>query len=270
MKIIVIDSSIFMFKSIFSWYRNRQVPYTYLYLRGIISCLKKIGVDPGDKIVLGLDDKKSWRKEILPTYKANRKIFREKFDIDWNKVFNDFETFILQLSQCLDWYIIRVPNLEFDDIAGIIARRMSEKNIPVIIISSDSDLEQLAYYKNVKIFSDRTKRYKIIKNPLSVLKKKVEQGDASDNILVKAGEEEFLKRVKVIDLINLSEDVQNQVVSALKNYKPSKLKVNKIPFKSLRDEYLKIFDKDKVITYEECLEKQKKKRKRRKKNAKKN
>ena len=40
------------------------------------------------EIIIACDDKKYWRKQVFPYYKANRKKAREQSEIDWNQIFN--------------------------------------------------------------------------------------------------------------------------------------------------------------------------------------
>ncbi|MEK7549065.1 MAG: hypothetical protein AAB496_01065, partial [Patescibacteria group bacterium] len=89
MKVILVDNNIFIFKSIFSWERNRSISPTYLYLSMLISCLKTIGCHPDDLIILAIDSPLgSWRRDIDSQYKANRKANREKHkDINWTEMF---------------------------------------------------------------------------------------------------------------------------------------------------------------------------------------
>ena len=39
------------------------------------------------ELVICCDSKKSWRKDVFPFYKANRKANREKHPVDWNGIF---------------------------------------------------------------------------------------------------------------------------------------------------------------------------------------
>jgi len=78
-KIVFVDFNIFMFKSIFIYEKHPTTPPTYLSLTMLLGDLTKVGIEERDTIILALDSKKgSWRKEVDPNYKANRKENREK------------------------------------------------------------------------------------------------------------------------------------------------------------------------------------------------
>ena len=43
-------------------------------------------------LVICCDDKKNWRKELFPYYKANRKKDRAASDLDWQQIFETINT----------------------------------------------------------------------------------------------------------------------------------------------------------------------------------
>ena len=53
-----------MHRSIFAWKNNRQIPPTYTCLRMMLASLKRIGIDPDDTLILAVDGRNSWRKDI--------------------------------------------------------------------------------------------------------------------------------------------------------------------------------------------------------------
>lgn len=85
-----------------------------------------------DRVVVAISDKENWRKEVLPTYKANRAGQRRPMILSALKdhLASSYETFIR-------------PRLEADDILGILAT--SKTLIPgeKIIMSIDKDLRTI-------------------------------------------------------------------------------------------------------------------------------
>lgn len=83
-----------------------------------------------DKVVLAFSDKENWRKEILPTYKANRAGTRQPLIrqalVEWAK--EEYES-------------VTKPTLEGDDVLGIIATRKSKDTH--IICTIDKDLKTI-------------------------------------------------------------------------------------------------------------------------------
>ena len=47
----------------------------------------KFGREYGE-MVIACDNRKYWRKQVFPYYKANRKKARAQSEIDWNQIFN--------------------------------------------------------------------------------------------------------------------------------------------------------------------------------------
>jgi len=166
-KVIFIDFGITMFTAIFAWYGHRQGSPCYTAITMILSNLKKVGLDKEDLVIIAVDSSSNWRKDVDVNYKANRKEGREKYDIDWDKQFEDFAGLLLNLKMYTPFHVLKVNKMEADDIIAYGVRKFKDREC--VIISSDSDYEQLAVFDNVKIFSPKSKRYKHINDPLAIL-----------------------------------------------------------------------------------------------------
>ena len=247
-KIIVVDWNIFMFRAIFACEHNKQgIPPTYSALNMLISSLRIIGCHPDDLIIMAIDSPKgSWRKQIDPAYKANRREQREKHDIDWNSTFALFKNFIGQLKISTPFSFIEIDYLEADDIISTACRFFHDKE--VIIVSSDSDYEQLCEFKNVRIFSPcgEHKHFKIVKNPSLCLAKKIKK-ETTDNLITEIiTEEDYRKREKIVNLQVLPFEVENQVSKVLFTIEPnSSFNLTKLPFKTLRERFMGIYNDNK-------------------------
>ena len=89
-----------------------------------------------DDVILTLTGKENWRKEILPTYKANRKGKRKPV------------VFPALREYCFETYkTIQFDNLEADDVMGILAtggiKKIKGKKI---IVSEDKDMKTIPGY----------------------------------------------------------------------------------------------------------------------------
>jgi len=244
MKYIVIDNGVFFFRSIFSWRNNRNLPIIWLWLRSIIACLKRIQIDPEDKIILAIDSSKgSWRKQVYKEYKAQRKEQREKYlDVDWQSVFDEFNYNLEQYNHILDWHFIMVDFAEADDIGAVVSKYFKDNE--VILVSSDCDWEQLAVRENVRIFSNISKKFKTVKNPYKVLQQKIMKGDIADNIKGVKEEGNFEEKVKIISLLNLPEDIETKIIEKIKDLPKKELRIEDIPFESVRKQYYKIYERE--------------------------
>jgi len=137
--------------------------------------------DYGD-VVLCCDNRKYWRKEYFPFYKAGRKKTREKSDLDWHLIFDMLSKFKSELKENFPYKVIDVDGAEADDIIGTLVPRHSAHE-KILILSSDGDFLQLQQYgTNVKQYNPSQKKYIKSENPLVELKEKIIRGDKGDGI----------------------------------------------------------------------------------------
>ncbi len=137
------------------------------------------------EVVLCCDNRKYWRKEFFPFYKAGRKKNREKSDLDWHMIFDMLAKFKQELRENMPYKVIDVDGAEADDIIGTLApRHVTHEN--VLIISSDGDFLQLQRYNNdkykIKQYNPAMKKFLLSDNPLVELKEKIIRGDKGDGI----------------------------------------------------------------------------------------
>lgn len=261
-KVIIIDFSIFMFRAIFASKHNKQVPPTYTCLSMIISALRKVGVNPTDKVIVACDYGRSWRKELSKEYKADRKEQREKHtDINWTQLFKDFNKLIEDLDISTHWRIVREWTFEADDWMAGACRYF--KDDMVILITYDKDVEQLCAYENVRLFSPLIKYkgkkggYKVVKDPYKVLADKI-QKESSDNLkseIVTA--EDYEIRKTIVSLLELPEHIEEKIRLTYASLgKKENINKNKIPFRnSLKKKILSLYNyKRDIIDYDECIE----------------
>jgi len=237
------------------------MPSHVMYFNSLISSLSKIGVDESDTIIMA-EEGHSWRKDLASFYKAQREGMREKDTFtDWKHEFEMLNKLHSQLNNATNWYFVRHNNLEADDIIAIAVRYFKDKEI--IIVSGDKDLFQLAWYKNVKIFTLNKKingskgMYEEIKNPLKIIDDKCKKGDAGDNIFVEPNETEEdaeLRRV-LVNLLELPPEIEKKGIDTLNealSFSKS-LHLEYLPeFKGVQEKFLKIYKKEKVITSDYC------------------
>lgn len=150
-------------------------------LRNHVKNFKK---DYGE-VVLCCDNRKYWRKEVFPYYKASRKKNREKSSLDWHLIFDILGQFKTELKENFPYKVIDVDGAEADDIIGTLApRHVAHENI--LILSSDGDFLQLQKYNigkfTIKQYNPTKKQYLISHNPHQELKEKIIRGDSGDGI----------------------------------------------------------------------------------------
>jgi hypothetical protein len=134
------------------------------------------------EVVLCCDNRKYWRKEFFPFYKAHRKAAREKSNLDWNLIFDMLGKFKQELKDNFPYKVIDVEGAEADDVIGTLVPMFADKE-KILILSSDGDFLQLQKYgSNVKQYNPSLKKYIKSENPLLELKEKIIRGDKGDGI----------------------------------------------------------------------------------------
>jgi len=157
----------------------------HMILNIIRTHLKNFREEYGE-VVLCCDNRKYWRKEFFPFYKAGRKKSREKSDLDWHMIFDMLTKFKKELKENFPYKVIDVEGAEADDIIGtLVPRHIMHENL--LIISSDGDFLQLQQYNNktnykVKQYNPTQKKFVVSDNPLVDLKEKIIKGDKGDGI----------------------------------------------------------------------------------------
>jgi hypothetical protein len=263
-KVIVLDFGVFMHRAIFSTVNNPGIPATYTCLSMILGCLSRIGIDPDDTIIVAMDFLRSWRRELEDSYKADRAKKREDSSIDFKEQYRLFDDLVRQLDEATSWHFIRGEHLEADDIMAAASRYFSAHE--VVLVTYDSDLEQCWYYPNVKIFSPISKAYKLKPknfNAYQLISKKIEK-EATDNLTAPVlNQQDYEKRLRCINLIELPDWVENFLIDVFKNLPEKPECLEKIPFKSIRNRFGSLYSgKSRMITYEDCMRKEERKAKR--------
>jgi 5'-3' exonuclease len=210
------------------------------------------------EVVLCCDNRKYWRKEFFPFYKANRKKNRDKSDLDWHLIFDMLSKFKQELKDNFPYKVLDVEGAEADDIIGTLAPRQSAHE-KVLILSSDGDFLQLQNYKNVKQYNPSQKKYVVSKEPILELKEKIIKGDKGDgipNVLSpsdcfvrdlrqkpitqkvldklmaesyleqdEATKANFVRNATLIDLSFIPEDIKTKIINTYEETKPAKGKL---------------------------------------------
>jgi 5'-3' exonuclease len=153
----------------------------HMVLNIIRTHVKNFKAEYGE-VVLCCDNRKYWRKEYFPFYKANRKKTRDKSDLDWHLIFDMLTKFKAELKENFPYKVIDVEGAEADDIIGTLVPRQAAHE-KILILSSDGDFLQLQMYgNNVKQYNPSQKKYVKSEDALLELKEKIIRGDKGDGI----------------------------------------------------------------------------------------
>jgi len=146
----------------------------------------KFKAEYGD-LVICADDKKYWRKDLFPYYKAARKKSREDSPYDWNLIFETLNRVRDEIRENFPYKVIQIDKTEADDVIGTICinygvelkNSQSEK---ILILSSDKDFMQLQKFANVDQYSPMAKKFLKTSEPIKFLKEHILKGDRGDGI----------------------------------------------------------------------------------------
>ena len=233
----------------------------HMILNTIRTYVKKFKQSHGSEIVIACDNKKYWRREIFPHYKAGRKKAREASGHDWSTIFDCLNKIRDELKVNSPYKVLDVDSAEADDIIAVLALKYSATQ-KIMILSSDKDFAQLQKYPNVEQFSTILK--KAIKEPLpsAQLKQLIIRGDKSDgipNILTKddvfvtGGRQKPITEVKIIGWMN-QEPKEFCNEDMLRNYARNEMLIDltRIP-ESLKEAILHSYDEAKGRTKQEFM-----------------
>lgn len=257
-KVIFIDYSYFVHRSIFGCQRRNTLDsVVFQCTRSILNCLHQIFITHNDLIIFAIDSPLgSWRKIVDPNYKANREEARKISGIDWDYYFKEFSNLLENIKISTPFYKIEVDRLEADDIISVGCRYFKDRE--VIILSADSDFDQLTAYPNVKILNPVKKIYNIIKNPYKSLDKKT-RSDRSDNLKSKPKTMEEIKiRNSIVNLLKLPDYVEENVQKAFKeNLAPKTYNWELFKVPQLSDKLQNVYNNEhkKILTYNNSFKK---------------
>ena len=154
--------------------------FRHFILNSIRSYNSKYRDKYGEMIIA--TDHTSWRHDVFPYYKANRKTDREASELDWVAVFKSLNQVREELKEFFPYRVLNIKGAEADDIIGTLCQAHANTNEKIMILSGDKDFGQLQVYLNVEQY-DPVRKKKIVKNdPEAFLKEHIIRGDAGDGI----------------------------------------------------------------------------------------
>lgn len=162
----------------------------HMILNQIRSYRKRFGNEWGE-VVIACDNRRYWRRDIYPHYKAARKKAREASGHDWSSIFDALHLIRSELDEYLPYPVLDIEGAEADDVIGALAE-YSQNSVenglfgepePFLILSGDHDFQQLQKFPNVQQFSPIKKRWVKLKDtPHEVLLEHIITGDKGDGV----------------------------------------------------------------------------------------
>ena len=129
------------------------------------------------ELILCCDDRKSWRKELFPNYKASRKKTRSAAPIDWENLYECLNQLKEELTEWFPYKVVQVDKAEADDIIAVLVGLANERTL---ILSSDKDFIQLHHF-NIRQYSPIQKKF-VEGDAKWSLHEKLIKGDVGDGV----------------------------------------------------------------------------------------
>lgn len=164
----------------------------HMVLNAIRSYKTKYGAKYGEMIIC-VDSRKSWRKEVFPQYKANRKKARDASAINFDDVFAAMNTIRDELDEFFPYTVLQVDHAEADDLIAVMVAKLAGMPVPgtlfdeprkILIMSSDHDFKQLHKYEGVHQWSPAQKLVVKLEGqtPEEYLRQHILEGDKGDGV----------------------------------------------------------------------------------------
>lgn len=156
--------------------------FRHMVLNSIRSFRQKF-IEYGE-LIIACDDKKFWRRDIFPFYKANRKKNRDESELDWALIFYTLNKIKLELKEYFPYRVIQVEGAEADDVIATLVMEYGSylNNNKIIILSGDKDFRQLHRFANVFQYDPINKKFINETDPERYLKEQIIKGDRGDGI----------------------------------------------------------------------------------------
>jgi len=187
---ILVDLNQVMISNLMMQIRNASEVDENLIRHMVLNSLRMYNVkfkDDYGEMIICTDDKKYWRREIFPYYKAGRKKDREASPLDWNLIFETLNKVRDEIKENLPYKVLQVDHAEADDIIGTLTHKFgsylnNSGTERILILSSDKDFMQLQKFVNVDQYSPMAKKFLRTNNPSGFLKEHILKGDRSDGV----------------------------------------------------------------------------------------
>ena len=142
----------------------------------------------GPEVVIAVDGKHPWRRDIFPHYKAGRRESKEGQSEENIKYFATLYEYLdlvrVELEENFPYKVIKLDGVEADDIIAVVIKKSVKKwfNSKYLIISSDKDFQQLQKYPNVSQYSPVLKKFYETDSPQEYIYEHILRGDPGDGV----------------------------------------------------------------------------------------
>ena len=153
----------------------------YMILNSIRGYVHQHKEEYGPEVVIAVDGKHPWRRDIFPAYKAKRRERREGEDHSNTDLIYEYMDIIRrEIEENFPYKTIKLDGVEADDIIAVCVKKNVDGKS--LIISSDKDFQQLQKYPNVTQYSPVLKKFYETDSPQEYIYEHILRGDTGDGI----------------------------------------------------------------------------------------
>lgn len=182
--LLLIDLQNLVFRTLATAVKEDPLDKSFILFKSMMveRVIDAIDLFKADRVIVAMDDKNYWRKDIYADYKGHRSGARKKSKIDFDAFWPVWEDFLPKFQNAFGFlYYLKVDRCEADDIIAVLTKSKLE-GYNVTCLSNDSDLKQLYKYKNYKQYNPLKREYYKPINSKKDLMLKILTGDSGDNI----------------------------------------------------------------------------------------
>ena len=136
--LLLVDGSSYLFRAFYALPDLRTLDgFPTGAIRGVIGMLRKLANDYENSPVAVIFDVggKTFRNELYPEYKANRPRMADDLRVQIQPIF--------EIIEAMGMPLLRVPDVEADDVIGTLAREATRTGRRTVISTGDKDMAQL-------------------------------------------------------------------------------------------------------------------------------
>lgn len=187
---ILVDLNQVMISNLMMQIRNASEVDENLIRHMVLNSIRMYNVkfkEEYGQMIICADDKKYWRRDLFPYYKASRKKAREESPLDWGLIFESLNKIRDELKENFPYKVLQVDKTEADDIIATLCHEhgvylKNDATEKILILSSDKDFLQLQKFANVEQYSPMQKKFLRESNPERFLREHILKGDKGDGI----------------------------------------------------------------------------------------
>ena len=159
-------------------------------LTTLLSYKQQFGKKYGS-MVIAVDGKQNWRRDVFPHYKFKRKGNREESSTDWQAIFSIGAQIREELQALFPFKVVREETAEADDVIAVLCKYTQDNELhqdgleetpqKFLAISTDGDFKQLYKYPNYAQWSPMLRKA-VARPERTFLLEKLLTGDSGDGV----------------------------------------------------------------------------------------